>query len=61
MPPRKLRIIWECDADKPWIVQYDTPTSYQWTDVLRFASYMQAAGYVDDIKTRDQVLLKAVR
>jgi hypothetical protein len=62
MSRRRLRIVWEPeDGTKPWVVQYDTPTPRQWTDVLRFTQYAQATEYVRTIRRRDRALLEAER
>jgi hypothetical protein len=50
---RRLRIVWEIEAEKPWIVQTDSPLSQQWSDALRFETYMKAVDYVGRIEKID--------
>lgn len=58
---RRLRIIYEPDTTKPWIVQYDAYRSHTWTDAQRFAHSDEAVRYLEDVNARDRALLEAER
>lgn len=58
---RRLRIIYEPDTTKPWIVQYDAHRSHTWTDAQRFTYSDEATQYLKDINARDEALYEAER
>lgn len=53
---RRIRLVWEPQTDKPWIIQYDNATRRNWTDVLRFHQHGEATRYLRDVQTRDKLL-----